>query len=142
MKVEHVAVYVSDLEKTRDFFESFFEGISGERYHNKNSGFMSYFLSFQNGSRLEIMTRPDRFKEDRDENRLGFVHLAFSVGSKDKVDALNLIDVVFQDDKVDALTLKLKEAGFETISGPRTTGDGYYESCIQGPDSIQIEITA
>ena len=127
MEVEHVAVYVSDLEKTRDFFESFFEGTSGERYHNKNSGFMSYFLSFQNGSRLEIMTRPDRFKEDRDENRLGFVHLAFSVGSKDKVDAL---------------TLKLKEAGFETISGPRTTGDGYYESCIQGPDSIQIEITA
>lgn len=127
MRVEHVAVYVSDLEKTRDFFESFFEGTSGERYHNKNSGFMSYFLSFQNGSRLEIMTRPDRFKEDRDENRLGFVHLAFSVGSKDKVDAL---------------TLKLKEAGFETISGPRTTGDGYYESCIQGPDSIQIEITA
>ena len=127
MEVEHVAVYVSDLEKTRDFFESFFEGTSGERYHNKNSGFMSYFLSFQNGSRLEIMTRPDRFKEDRDENRLGFVHLAFSVGSKAKVDAL---------------TLKLKEAGFETISGPRTTGDGYYESCIQGPDSIQIEITA
>ncbi|MBP5244586.1 MAG: VOC family protein [Succinivibrio sp.] len=127
MRVEHVAVYVSDLEKTRDFFESFFEGISGERYHNKNTGFMSYFLSFQNGSRLEIMTRPDRYTEDRDENRLGFVHLAFSVGSKDKVDAL---------------TLKLKEAGFETISGPRTTGDGYYESCIQGPDSIQIEITA
>lgn len=127
MRVEHVAVYVSDLEKTRDFFESFFEGTSGERYHNKNSGFMSYFLSFQNGSRLEIMTRPDRYTEDRDENRLGFVHLAFSVGSKDKVDAL---------------TLKLKEAGFETISGPRTTGDGYYESCIQGPDSIQIEINA
>ncbi|WP_202108752.1 VOC family protein [Succinivibrio dextrinosolvens] len=127
MRIEHVAVYVSDLDKTREFFESFFEGTSGERYHNRNTGFMSYFLSFQNGSRLEIMTRPDRYTEDRNENRLGFVHLAFSVGSKDKVDAL---------------TLKLKEAGFETISGPRTTGDGYYESCIQGPDSIQIEITA
>lgn len=127
MRIEHVAVYVSDLDKTREFFESFFEGTSGERYHNRNTGFMSYFLSFQNGSRLEIMTRPDRYTEDRNENRLGFVHLAFSVGSKSKVDDL---------------TLKLKEAGFETISGPRTTGDGYYESCIQGPDSIQIEITA
>lgn len=127
MRIEHVAVYVSDLDKTREFFESFFEGTSGERYHNRNTGFMSYFLSFQNGSRLEIMTRPDRYTEDRNENRLGFVHLAFSVGSRDKVDAL---------------TLKLKEAGFETVSGPRTTGDGYYESCIQGPDAIQIEITA
>ena len=127
MKVEHVAVYVSDLEKTREFFETFFEGESGDRYHNQHTGFMSYFLSFQNGARLEIMTKPDRYTEDRDENRLGFVHLAFSVGSKAKVDEL---------------TLKLKEAGFETISGPRTTGDGYYESCIQGPDSIQIEITA
>ncbi len=126
MRIEHVAVYVSDLEKTREFFETYFDGKSGDRYHNKNTGFMSYFLSFQEGSRLEIMTRPDRYTEDRDVNRLGFVHLAFSVGSKSKVDDL---------------TLKLKAAGFETISGPRTTGDGYYESCILGPDAIQIEIT-
>jgi lactoylglutathione lyase len=126
MRIEHVAVYVSDLEKTREFFETYFDGKSGERYHNKNTGFMSYFLSFQDDTRLEIMTRPDRYTEDRDENRLGFVHLALSVGSKAKVDEL---------------TLKLKEAGFETVSGPRTTGDGYYESCILGPDAIQIEIT-
>lgn len=126
MRIEHVAVYVSDLEKTREFFETYFDGKSGERYHNKNTGFMSYFLSFQDDTRLEIMTRPDRYTEDSDENRLGFVHLAFSVGSKAKVDEL---------------TLKLKEAGFETVSGPRTTGDGYYESCILGPDAIQIEIT-
>jgi len=126
MRIEHVAVYVSDLEKTREFFETYFDGKSGDRYHNKNTGFMSYFLSFQDGSRLEIMTRPDRYAEDRDINRLGIVHLAFSVGSKAKVDDL---------------TLKLNEAGFETVSGPRTTGDGYYESCILGPDAIQIEIT-
>lgn len=126
MRIEHVAVYVSDLEKTREFFEAFFEGKAGDRYHNRNTGFMSYFLSFQNGARLEIMTKPDRYNEDLDGNRFGFVHLAFSVGSKSKVDDL---------------TLKLKAAGFETVSGPRTTGDGYYESCILGPDAIQIEIT-
>ena len=126
MRIEHVAVYVSDLEKTREFFETYFDGKSGDRYHNKNTGFMSYFLSFQEGSRLEIMTRPDRYTEDRDVNRLGFVHLAFSVGSKEKVDSL---------------TELLRQNGYETVSGPRSTGDGYYESCIQGPDNILLEIT-
>ena len=126
MRIEHVAVYVSDLEKTREFFETYFDGKSGDRYHNKNTGFMSYFLSFQEGARLEIMTRPDRYTEDRDVNRLGFVHLAISVGSKEKVDSL---------------TELLRHNGYETVSGPRTTGDGYYESCILGPDRIQIEIT-
>ncbi len=126
MKIEHVAVYVSDLEKTREFFETYFDGKSGERYHNKNTGFMSYFMTFTDGARLEIMTKPDRYTEDRDENRLGFVHLAFSVGSKERVDAF---------------TEKLRDNGYETVSGPRTTGDGYYESCILGPDRIQIEIT-
>ena len=126
MRIEHVAAYVSDLEKAREFFETYFEGTAGEKYHNQRTGFMSYFLSFSDGARLEIMTKPDRYTEDKEENRLGFVHLAFSVGSKDKVDTL---------------TQKLKEAGFETVSGPRTTGDGYYESCVQGPDNILIEIT-
>ena len=126
MRLEHAAVYVSDLEKTREFFENYFDGKSGDRYHNKNTGFMSYFLSFQEGSRLEIMTRPDRYTEDRDVNRLGFVHLAFSVGSKEKVDSL---------------TELLRQNGYETVSGPSSTGDGYYESCIQGPDNILLEIT-
>lgn len=53
-------------------------------------------------------------------------HIAFSVGSKEKVDAL---------------TERLKIDGFNVVSGPRTTGDGYYESCILGIENNQIEIT-
>jgi len=52
--------------------------------------------------------------------------IAFSVGSKDAVDAL---------------TEKLKNAGYEVVSEPRTTGDGYYESCIVAIEDNQIEIT-
>lgn len=41
---------------------------------------------------------------------------------------------------VDAKTRELIDAGYHVTSGPRTTGDGYYESCVLGPEIIQIEI--
>ena len=44
-------------------------------------------------------------------------------------------------EKVDKLTAQLKADGYEVISGPRTTGDGYYESCIVVIEENQIEIT-
>lgn len=126
MKVEHVALYVEDLNRAKNFFEDYFNATAGELYHNPNTDFRSYFLSFDDGSRLEIMNRPNLVPVDRDHDHLGFAHLAFSVGSKDAVDDL---------------TDRLKRDGFKVISGPRTTGDGYYESCILDLEGNQIEIT-
>ena len=126
MKIEHVALYVNDLEKARDCFIKYFGGKSNDGYHNKTTDFRSYFISFDDGSRLEIMTRPELADTPKEVNRTGFIHLAFSVGSKEKVDEL---------------TARLKNDGYEVLSGPRTTGDGYYESCILGIENNQIEIT-
>ena len=126
MKIEHIARYVNDLEKTRDFFLKYFEAKSNDGYHNKNTDFRSYFLTFDDGARLEIMNKPVMEDEEKTLTRTGFIHLAFSVGSKEKVDELTAI---------------LKADGYEVISGPRTTGDGYYESCIVGIEGNQIEIT-
>ena len=126
MKIEHVALYVNDLEKARNFFIKYFDGKSNDGYHNKTTDFRSYFISFDDGSRLEIMTRPELADTPKELNRTGFIHLAFSVGSKEKVDEL---------------TARLKNDGYEVLSGPRTTGDGYYESCILGIENNQIEIT-
>lgn len=126
MKIEHVALYVNDLEKARDFFIKYFDGKSNDGYHNKTTDFRSYFISFDDGSRLEIMTKPNLADTAKEVNRTGFIHLAFSVGSKEKVDEL---------------TARLKNDGYEVLSGPRTTGDGYYESCILGIENNQIEIT-
>lgn len=127
MKIEHVAVYVSDLEHAREFFETYFAGRSGEKYHNTNTGLQTYFISFDSETRLEIMTRPNLDKEIRSSlHSLGLTHLAFSVGSKDNVDRLTEI---------------LVDEGYECISGPRTTGDGYYESCVRIFDAIELEIT-
>ena len=126
MKIDHVAMYVKDLENTKSFFEKYFGAISNDGYHNKNTNFRSYFLSFENGSRLEIMNRPDMDDKEKNVARTGFIHIAFSVGSKEKVDEL---------------TSQLKADGYEVLSGPRTTGDGYYESCIIDLESNQIEIT-
>ncbi len=126
MKIEHVAMYVNDLEKARDFFVKYLEGKSNDGYHNKTTDFRSYFISFDDGARLEIMNKPQMDDQKKTLNRTGFVHLAFSVGSKERVDEL---------------TLQLKQDGYEIISGPRTTGDGYYESCIVGIEGNQIELT-
>ena len=126
MKIEHVALYINDLEKARDFFIKYFGGKSNDGYHNKITDFRSYFISFDDGSRLEIMTKPNLADTPKELNHTGFIHLAFSVGSKEKVDEL---------------TARLKNDGYEVLSGPRTTGDGYYESCILGIENNQIEIT-
>ena len=126
MKIEHAAMYVNDLEGVRDFFVRYFDAVSNDGYHNIKTGFRSYFLSFSDGARLEIMNRPDMSDGDKDVMHTGYIHLAFSTGSREKVDKL---------------TKKLKDDGYEILSGPRTTGDGYYESCVLGPEGNQIEIT-
>ena len=126
MKIEHVAMYVNDLEAMRDFFVRYFDAVSNEGYHNVRTDFRSYFLSFSDGARLEIMNRPDMSDDDKALARTGYIHFAFSVGSQENVDEL---------------TKRLKADGYEVVSGPRTTGDGYYESCVLGPEGNQIEIT-
>ena len=126
MQIEHIAMYVNELEKARDCFIKYFGAVSNEGYHNKNTGFRSYFLSFDSGARLEIMNRPGMDDAEKTPARTGLIHVAFRVGSREKVDEL---------------TAALKEDGYEVASGPRTTGDGYYESCILGIEGNQIEIT-
>lgn len=126
MKIEHAAMYVNNLEAARDFFVNYLGGKSNDGYQNKTTGFRSYFISFDGGTRLEIMNKPQLDDAEKSANYTGYAHLAFSAGSKDAVDKL---------------TERLKKDGFEVLSGPRTTGDGYYESCIIGIEGNQIEIT-
>ena len=126
MRIEHIAMYVHDLEGARYFFVKYFNAESNEGYHNKKTDFRSYFLSFDDGARLEIMNKPSMDNPEKSLVRTGFIHIAFSLGSKAAVDEL---------------TAKLKSDDFEVVSGPRTTGDGYYESCIVGIEDNQIEIT-
>lgn len=126
MKIEHVAMYVKDLEGARWFFETYMDGISSDRYWNEKTGFQSYFLKFEDGARLEIMKKPDMEDAKKSLQRTGYIHIAFSVGTREKVDLL---------------TKRLESDGYEVISGPRTTGDGYYESCVVAMEGNQIEIT-
>ena len=126
MRIEHIALYVNDLEAARDFFVDYLGGHSNDGYHNKTTGFRSYFISFDDSARLEIMSKPGMVDAEKQINRTGYAHVAFSVGSKEKVNEL---------------TARLKADGFSVISGPRTTGDGYYESCIIVIEGNQIEIT-
>ena len=126
MYIEHIAMYVSDLEKTRDFFVKYFDATSNEGYHNKKTNFRSYFLNFDDGARLEIMNKPQMEDDEKVLNRTGYIHIAFSLGSKKAVDEL---------------TEKMRKDGYSVVNGPRITGDGYYESCIIGIEENQIEIT-
>ena len=126
MRIEHVALYVKDLENAKKFFMKYLGAKSNDGYHNQKTGFCSYFLTFEDGARIEIMNIPEMDDSPKKLARTGYSHIAFSVGSIEKVDAL---------------TVELKADGYEVISGPRTTGDGYYESCIVAVEDNQIEIT-
>ena len=126
MKIEHVAMYVKEIEKAKEFFVKYFGAKTNDGYYNTTTGFCSYFLTFDDGARLEIMNKSLMEDYEKTLTRMGYIHIAFSVGSKRRVDEL---------------TATLKEDGYEVISGPRTTGDGYYESCIVGIEGNQTEIT-
>lgn len=126
MKIEHVAMYVNKLNEARDFFIKYFDAECNELYFNPKTEFSSYFLTFADGARLELMTRPDMTDPYKGLNRTGLIHLAMSVGSKEKVDTL---------------TEELEADGYELIDGPRKTGDGYYESKFFIFEGNQLEIT-
>ena len=126
MYIEHIAMYVADLEKAKEFFVRYFNAVSNECYHNKATDFRSYFLSFNDGARLEIMNKPQLKNNEKALNSTGYSHIAFNLGNKTAVDEL---------------TKKLKDDGYNVISGPRTTGDGYYESCIVTIEGNLIELT-
>ena len=117
MKIEHIAMYVNELESARDFFVKYLGGTSSDEYHNETTGFRSFFISFDDGARLEIMNKPSMEDITKSTNRTGYIHIAFSVGSVEEVDHL---------------TRQFREDGFEVLSGPRTTGDGYYGENIDG----------
>lgn len=125
MRINHTAVFVEDLERTKEFYKRYFGAKENDKYHNPNTGLETYFLSFDGDTRLEIMKRPDTKENEKSLFQHGYAHLAFSVGSKEKVDEL---------------TSRLEEDGYTVLSGPRITGDGYYESCILDPENNQIEI--
>ncbi|MBQ9948875.1 MAG: VOC family protein [Oscillospiraceae bacterium] len=126
MRIEHIAMYVTDLEDARKFFTKYFNAVSNKGYHNPDTDFRSYFLSFDNGARLEIMNRPNILANRDNIPQMGYAHMAFSLGSKEAVDKL---------------TDLLRNDGYEILSGPRTTGDGYYESCIIAFEDNLIELT-
>lgn len=126
MKIEHIAMYVRDLEAARKFFMKYLGAISNDGYCNQKTGFRSYFLSFEDGARLELMNRSGITDRESGLAQAGYIHVAFSVGSRERVDTL---------------TRQLNADGYEVLSGPRTTGDGYYESCIIGIEGNQIELT-
>ena len=119
-------MYFNDLEAARNFFMKYFGASSNDGYHNVKTDFRSYFLTFDDGARLEIMNKPKMEDPEKTLNRTGLIHIAFSVGSKEKVDQL---------------TAELKADGYKVVSGPRTTGEGYYESCVIALEGNQIEIT-
>ena len=126
MKIEHMALWTRDLERSKRFYCEYFGGVAGGMY-SAQDGFRSYFISFGEGPRLEIMEKPGvRNGTGNDHAPSGYSHLAFAVGSEDAVDEL---------------TARLAAGGFRPISGPRRTGDGYYESCVLDPDGNRVEIT-
>ena len=129
MRIDHVALWTTDIERCRLFYASYFGATAGPRYVNPNKGFESCFLSFEDGARLEVMrtTSLAPVVIEAGAQRMGLTHIAISLGSEQLVDEL---------------TRRLKEDGYPVLDGPRRTGDGYYESVVLDPDGNRVEIAA
>jgi lactoylglutathione lyase len=128
MKIEHIAIRTIDLEALKDFYVKYFNGKPNQKYRNPKTQLESYFVSFDSGCRLELMTVPDiKERNDNQLNDQGMTHFAFEMKSKLEVDS-----------KAE----ELKSAGFPILRGPRITGDGYYEFETIDTDGNKIEITA
>lgn len=126
MQLTHIAIWTNELERSRDFYVKYFKGKSNEKYVNPKKGFASYFVTFEGGASLEIMQRADITRESTDVY-IGLAHFAFSVGSKEKVDAM---------------IEQFRSDGFRITGEPRTTGDGYYEGAVMDPDGNIVEVIA
>ena len=124
--IGHVAVYVRDLETTKQFYERYFGATANDGYHNPRTGLRTYFLSFEGGTRLEIMTRPG-FEAPPAPQSLGWTNMSFTLGATDAVDAL---------------AERLRADGYTVANGPRTTGDGYYEAVVLDPEGNEVELVA
>lgn len=127
MQLTHIALYVRDLEAMKDFYVRYFNAQANQKYHNPKTGLQTYFLSFGSGARLELMTRPDLVEQEKSALAYGYIHIAFQLGSREAVDAL---------------TGMLAQAGCPILSGPRVTGDGYYEVSLQDPEGNLLELVA
>jgi lactoylglutathione lyase len=126
MHIDHIAIWVDDLEKEKNFFLKYFDCTVNEKYVNRANKFASYFISFAGGSRIELMNRED-IRGKQNGVRLGIAHIAVNSGSRKKVEQL---------------TERLDNDGFTIISKPRITGDGYYESVVLDPENNIIEIVS
>ncbi len=128
-RIEHVALWVSDLERMCAFYSTAFGAAVGPLYQNHATGFASRFLTFDAGARLELMATRTLapLRIERGAQRMGLTHLAISLGSEAAVDAA---------------TERLRAAGAPILDGPRKTGDGYYESVVLDPDGNRLELTA
>lgn len=127
MRIEHIAIWVKDLEKMKDFYIKYFRCKANDKYINKTNNFESYFLSFTDGARIELMRLPS-VKENQDSSGgqyQGIAHFAIKLGNREKVDRL---------------TKQLELDGYKIFSYPRETGDGYYESCIFDPEMNRVEL--
>ena len=128
MRIHHLAIWTHDLERLKDFYQTFFAVRVGPPYHNSTKGFRSYFIDFGEGAKIELMQMPGipATKDDPLAQATGLTHIAISVGSEAEVDRM---------------TTQLEEAGYTVAGRPRWTGDGYYESVVLDPDGNRLEIT-
>ena len=130
MILEHVAIWTDRLEELKDYYVKYFDGTPNEKYINSKKQFHSYFISFKTGARLEIMAMPnipDNLNDTVIKQHKGIIHLAFGVDTMQEVEEK---------------AKQLDKDGFIILSGPRKTGDGYYEFETLDPDGNRLEVTA
>lgn len=126
MRLAHVALWTRDLDAAAAFWSDYFDAEVGDLYESRNRpGFRSRFVKLSDGGAIELMAGP-WIETASPAERAGWDHVAISLGSEAAVDGL---------------AARCRAEGC-LVSGPRRTGDGFYEAVIAAPDGIRVEITS
>jgi lactoylglutathione lyase len=128
MTIDHIAIWTTQPEQLKDYYVKYFNGSANEKYFNKDTLFESYFITFDSGSRLEIMKKPGipvNLNDREEKQHQGIIHISFGVETMEMVTGKSK---------------ELSEAGYRILRGPRKTGDGYFEFETLDPDNNRIEV--
>ncbi|MGI6110407.1 MAG: VOC family protein [Eubacteriaceae bacterium] len=125
MRIDHISMFATRPEEVKAFYVKYFGATPSKEFIDTESGLPSYYLTFDDGSRVEILNRPEITRMAKNHIDLGYIRVSYMLDSREEVDKL---------------ANRLQSDGYAIIQQPKETPDGFYDCVVLDPDDNQIVI--